>query len=240
MAPAKTIYVKDSDVPLWERFEKAVNDWQRADSVSALIAEAMRQYLAQFGDQGDGLYVMAPDDDPGNVTFGPDRTAIIERAGKDWVLSLDFEGTYPGADEYSHYPLMSRSFWVQAAVESAREIIARVRMDKGMGPLEVMCGDDDHTERFTGRWLVEPDADLTRANATDYDTGNWDAGVYYGVALTRRGQFAAYAAHCNSGNGTLSVYPTWQALEDAGFPPSIIAGARAALTGEDLVIERDI
>jgi hypothetical protein len=88
MSPQKTIYVKDADIPLWERFEKASKAGAAADSVSALIAQAMHHYLDQFGDQGGGLYVQAPDQE--SVDFGPEVTAILARgAGSSWTLLLE-------------------------------------------------------------------------------------------------------------------------------------------------------
>jgi hypothetical protein len=92
MSPQKTIYVKDTDIPLWERFEKATKVGAAAGSVSALIAHAMHHYLAQFGDQGGGLYVQAPDEEA--VAFGVDISAVLVRdATTTWTLLLD-EVTY--------------------------------------------------------------------------------------------------------------------------------------------------
>ncbi|MGO8724282.1 MAG: hypothetical protein ACLQRM_16355 [Acidimicrobiales bacterium] len=232
MAPAKTIYVKDSDVPLWERYETAVKEWQAADSVSALISEAMRQYLDQFGDQGDGLYVKAPDEDL--VTFGINRSAILERTGSGWTLSLDLD-VY-GQDAYTPYELGRSS--VREAVADARRHMARVRQSKGMERIEVENG--EYVEAFTGRWLVEPDAVETRASELDYATTRWDAGAYWGVALTKRGRIAVTIGHCNGGwPSRLAVYDNLDAAAQ-DVPASIIAYATAELTGTDLVIERDI
>ena len=68
MAPTKTIYVKDADLPLWKRADVAANKWEHSDSVSSLVADALRLYFGQFGDKGGGLYVQPPDE--GDVTFG--------------------------------------------------------------------------------------------------------------------------------------------------------------------------
>ena len=48
MATKKTIYVKDADLPLGDRFEKAVNERRIAESASSMIADAMRTYLDQY------------------------------------------------------------------------------------------------------------------------------------------------------------------------------------------------
>jgi hypothetical protein len=123
MAPAKTIYVKDADVPLWERFEHAVNDWGAADSVSALIADAMRKYLAQFGDQGDGLYVQTPDDEP--EVFGDGVSAIMSPHGRGWVLDLD--ETVFGEDAHTPYELSFRE--IEDATTEARKHMAKARSE---------------------------------------------------------------------------------------------------------------
>lgn len=93
MAPAKTLYVKEGDAPLWERFERAVADWQAADSVSALVTAAMRAYLDQFGDQGDGIYAPAPDDGEGIPPEG--CSAVLERRGDGWFLTYDLDTSTP-------------------------------------------------------------------------------------------------------------------------------------------------
>jgi len=125
MAPAKTIYVKDSDVPLWERFESAVKGWGAADSVSALIADAMRKYLAQFGDQGGGLYVQAPDDDPGDVWFSDSINAVMKPHGRGWILFLD--ETVFGDDTDTPHEMGFRA--IEDATAGAREYMATVRSD---------------------------------------------------------------------------------------------------------------
>jgi hypothetical protein len=236
VAPAKTIYVKDSDVPTWERFETAVKEWQAADSVSALISEAMRQYLAQFGDQGDGLYVEAPDEDPGDATLDKGVFVLGGSKGGEWKLWYDEDAF--GPDTYGS-PYEIGHGTVAQAVEAARKHMAYVRQNKDFKRIEVEC-ENTRTgmisiEAFTGRWLVEPDSDETRTNEDGYD-----AGVYWGVALTRRGRIAVYAAHCNSGGGQLEDYDDLDEAEGAGHPKDIITIARAELTGSTPVFERDI
>jgi hypothetical protein len=126
VARQKTIYVKDADLPLWKRFEKAVTAGAAADSVSALIAESMRHYLAQFGDQGGGLYVRAPDEGP--VPFGTDITAVMEReAAETWTLRLD-EKTY--GETGLHHAL-------GRGTPSEMVAVARAHMTNGLGPDEL-------------------------------------------------------------------------------------------------------
>ena len=89
--------------------------------------------------------------------------------------------------------------------------------------------------RFLGRWLIEPEPDETRST-----TPGTDAGVYWGVALTKRGRIAVYSAHCNRGQGSLHDYDWLDDAEEDGVPPDILGDARAALLGETPVSELDI
>ncbi|HYJ67764.1 MAG TPA: hypothetical protein VEX15_08875 [Nocardioidaceae bacterium] len=83
---------------------------------------------------------------------------------------------------------------------------------------------------FSGRWLVEPDRDKTRAGP--------DEGAYWGVALTKRARIAVYRAHVNK-PASLSDYDTLDNATADEVPEEIIAFAKAAL-GEAHVIWRDI
>jgi hypothetical protein len=96
--PQKTIYVKAADLPIWSRVEQAVKNGAAAESVSGLIADALRLYLAQFGHAGGGLYVKAPDDQEA-IPFDRDISAVLERdaATGSWALRLD-PRSYPEAD----------------------------------------------------------------------------------------------------------------------------------------------
>lgn len=85
---------------------------------------------------------------------------------------------------------------------------------------------------FSGRWLVEPDRDKTRAGP--------DEGVYWGVALTKRGRIAVYRAHANEGwPASLLDYDTLDNAMADDLPGEIITLAKAAL-GQAHVIWRDI
>jgi hypothetical protein len=160
VAPRKTIYVKDADLPLWGRFEAAAQ-WSNQDSVSGLISDAMRDHITQFGDVGDGLYVVPPDADQrtGGPTFQLRRTAILERDGADWMLWLD-ENEFPG--EINPYPLFSSAIPVSEAIFASKIHLSEVDLRR-MGSLErieVDCG--ERVEASTGRWLIAPDPDESR------------------------------------------------------------------------------
>jgi hypothetical protein len=101
-----------------------------------------------------------------------------------------------------------------------------------MNEITVEVGEPSLKMGFTGRWLVEPDLDETRA-------GN-DAGAYWGIALTRRGRIAVYTAHVNERwPASLSDYDSLNAAADDDVPEEIIARAAAEL-GETRVLWRDI
>ena len=96
----------------------------------------------------------------------------------------------------------------------------------------VQVGDPAVDIGFSGRWLVEPNRDKTRAGP--------DEGAYWGVALTKRARIAVYRAHVNQEwPASLSDYDTLDNATAADVPEKIIASAKDAL-GEEHVIWRDI
>lgn len=123
--------------------------------------------------------------------------------------------------------------YIRALIEAQPE--PRQFKDDDMQQLTVETGEDyDITETFTGVWLVDPDPDETRTGED-----NWDAGTYWGVARTRKGQIAVYTAHCNGRSpGHLDVYPSLGQAEGK-IPEDIHAMASSAL-GQKRVIHRDI
>jgi hypothetical protein len=156
--PPKTIYIKDADLLLWERADKAVRVGAAAHSMSALIADALRLYLSQFGDQGNGLFVKAPDDeDP--VTFGPGISAVLvkDAASQTWRLWLDGEDpTEPpqsmGEGTVSEVVAAARSQMADSLSHGALEkAAARLRRALGIGN-ELTASDG----RSAGRaWALE-------------------------------------------------------------------------------------
>jgi hypothetical protein len=91
-----------------------------------------------------------------------------------------------------------------------------------------------HIETFWGRWLIEPDPERTRS-ALPGQPGA--AGVYYGVAQTRRGRIAVSMAKVDPQfPPRLEDYDT---LADAQIPEDIRRQAAAAL-GIREVVHRDI
>jgi hypothetical protein len=149
VARQKTIYVKDTDLPLWDRFEKAVKVGVAAGSVSALMAESMRHYLAQFGDQGDGLYLRAPDEEP--VTFGTDVTAILEKDADDtWTLRLD-ERTHGESDLHHSLGRGTPSEIVAGARTHMANTLGPGELEKAAARLRRALGIEDELTMSDGR-----------------------------------------------------------------------------------------
>jgi hypothetical protein len=124
----------------------------------------------------------------------------------------------------------------QRALREENELIGAMKNREDMERIEVECG--DHVEAFTGHWLVVPEPWETRAPVDD--GRGWDAGTYYGVALTKRGRIAVYTAHCNNGfPAMLTTYDTLNEIAQV-IPANIFAQAKAEMIGEPVVIERDI
>ncbi len=118
-------------------------------------------------------------------------------------------------------------------IQAARERIRQVSRD--MEEITVAVGEPALTVGFTGRWLVEPDPAKTRTGEPGYD-----AGAYWGVALTRRGRIAVFTAPCNDGWAAgLHDYDSLDAAANDGVPREIIGLAAAAL-GRTRVLWRDI
>ncbi len=84
--------------------------------------------------------------------------------------------------------------------------------------------------QFVGQWLLEPDPDETRTTEPGYD-----AGAYYGVALTQRGNIAVYMRHVNDRFApTLHVYSSFEEAEQKGVPADILARAAASPAGIEM------
>lgn len=110
-------------------------------------------------------------------------------------------------------------------IQELREGMERIELDMG-----------NHDVAFNGQWLVVPDDFETRA---DDPTGAWDAGAYYGVALTGKGKIAVYAAHCNQRwEPHFETYATIEAAR-IDMPQNIYLAAKEAL-GDRAVLELDI
>jgi hypothetical protein len=83
------------------------------------------------------------------------------------------------------------------------DLVAEVKEmseQRGFERIEVVNG--ENVEVFTGRWLIAPDSDETRAEALDYEDMQWDAGPYWGVARTERGRIAVTIQPMRAGSVT--------------------------------------
>jgi hypothetical protein len=130
-----------------------------------------------------------------------------------------------------------RGIRVSAICQRAlRAEVERLRTLDGDGMQRIIAdvGEPTVTVGFTGRWLVDPDPDSTRSGEEGYD-----AGAYWGVALTQKGRIVVYLAHCNDGfPASLDDYGSLNEAAD-NAPSDIIAQAASAL-GEEYVLWRDI
>jgi hypothetical protein len=228
MAPAKTLYVREDDMPLWEQAEAAAKTTRQ--SVSTLVAAALRNYLSTVR----GIHVVIEPDDPGAVTFDEKGTPILTYGrhqvhGQGWTL-LYLEPGGKGIDE--HF-IPGGVDDLDTALESAR---AWLRLSNGgiEDTITIEVGEPSFTIGFTGRWLIEPDRNETRTGQEGYDVG-----AYWGVALTKRGRIAVYTAHCN---GRWPAHlDDYEDLDDAAHdvPADILAMAAAKL-GQERIVWRDI
>ena len=137
--------------------------------------------------------------------------------------------------EYEDFPL---SAICQEAIRKELHMLQAVETHQDMERIEVDVEDAHGSLRtlaFTGRWLVAPDSDATRTAEPGYD-----AGAYWGIALTAKGRIAVYTAHCNRDGGFLSDYDDLPGAEADRVPADMIAEAIAELTGTVPVIELDI
>jgi hypothetical protein len=98
----------------------------------------------------------------------------------------------------------------------------------GMESIEIEFwgpGDIPYQAEFVGRWLLWPDEWETRTGEPGYD-----AGAYYGVALTQRGNIAVYVRHVNDGFAPiLQTYKSFEEAESEGMPGDILAIAAAEI-----------
>ena len=119
------------------------------------------------------------------------------------------------------------------------------RREQGMKTIEVLTGPSIYTGRrvqFEGRWLVYPDPDNPRAFEGPITEGHHDKkGVYYGVALTRRGNIAVYVSSTQlNHDDRLDHYRSFKEAEQAGVPSDILARAAEAADPESYVQKLDI
>lgn len=101
-----------------------------------------------------------------------------------------------------------------------------------MEGIEVKLGGETYSRavRLAGRWLLPPDPDETRTTEEGHD-----AGAYYGVALTHRGNIAVYTAHVNDGfDAILTTHGSFEEAEADGVPTDIL-GAASVDAGPDYV-----
>lgn len=119
--------------------------------------------------------------------------------------------------------------------EALRRAVELQKTSDNMKKIMVTIGKPQIVTGFTGRWLVAPDPQNTTS-----DDGGHDPDTYWGVALTRRGRIAVYAAHRQElWPPRLDDYDTLDHAAADDLPNDILAMAATALLG-DPVVWRDI
>jgi hypothetical protein len=158
--PPKTIYVRDADLLLWERVERAVRVGAAADSVSALISDAMRSYFSQYGDQGGGLYVKAPDTEE-FVPFDDDIWAVLvkDAATGAWDLWLD-RNVYTEADPRRPLGQGTLTEMVAAARTYLSDVLGQSDLEQAAARLRRALGIGNELTASDGRaagraWALE-------------------------------------------------------------------------------------
>lgn len=216
---------------------------RRDIAISAVCQHALREEVARLRtlEAVDDITVVIESDrdflDPQTWKPGDGSKPILiyrrhPEHGQGWTLMYEL-GEHPGDNPDDHFIPGSKAD-VDAALRSAREWLRLTGAPGEMEEITVEIGEPSLTVGFTGRWLVEPSRDETRTAEDGYD-----AGAYWGIAVTKRGRIAVCTAHCNERwPARLDDYDSLdQAAEHV--PADVIARAAAEL-GEMRVIWRDI
>lgn len=253
MSPSKTLYVRDEDVSIWERAEKAAKATRQ--SVSTIVATALQAYLSTTETteattrqpthvpRYPNVIQVVPREmalNPGihddfDITKGP----ILEWTKDGWRLRfLLADG------EQDDYLFPERNWSTDKAITAAaRHLDAIYQYTGRIGEIvlnDIVVNMWDAAGRvwiegFRGRWLIEP---------ADDNRGTIDAGACYGIALTVKGKIAVYAYHVNDKwPPVLEVFDSLDeaAAEVQGMPDELIASAAAEMGQRRIVwIWRDI
>ena len=204
--------------------------------ISAVCQRALRDEVARLHavEAVDDIVIIPHEESWTSIPA--DKPILIYRRhpvhGMGWTLFY-CSGPEPGSNPDDHFIPGGRAD-VETVLRSAREWLQRSGPSGGMKEITAEVGNPAVTIGFTGRWLIEPDADETRSCDRRQDTG-----AYFGVALTARGRIAVLTAHCN--DGWPPHLDDYDSLDQAAerVPADIIARAAAEL-GETRVLWRDI
>jgi hypothetical protein len=221
---------------------------RRDIAISAVCQRALREEVSRLRmiEDADDILVYVESEQaeldrttwPGYDSGKPMLTYKRHLVGGQWELGWVLE--YEDGDEYGAPP---HSYFIggelvglgpgSPPIEAAREHIRK--MSRDMEQITVDIGEPRLTVGFTGRWLVEPDPDETRTGQPGHD-----AGAYWGVALTRRGRIAVFAApRHDRWAASLHAYDSLDAAANDGVPGELIALATAELRRTQ-VLWRDI
>jgi len=204
--------------------------------ISAVCQRALRDEVNKLRAIEDAddiqVYIEADQPDPDPATwpnFDPSMPHLIYGNhpvhGKGWTLDHaagDVDGFLSGGRADVADVLGRAREWLRHGSEGA------------MDEITIDVGEPRLTVGFTGRWLVDPDADDTRTAEPGYD-----AGAYWGIALTKRGRIAVFTAHCND-RRPASLHDYDNLDQAAAHVPADIIAMAAAELGETRVLWRDI
>jgi hypothetical protein len=130
----------------------------------------------------------------------------------------------------------------EALREEIRRVQAQNKVSKGMEPLTIKPWRDDSGEiyeaEFVGTWLVFSDPDESRADQSDYQKADWDAGAYWRIALTASKNIRICTAHCN--DRWAPSYQVVDSIDDVTDIPHSLRAAAAVQLGENFVVRLDV
>ena len=146
----------------------------------------------------------------------PNKTIYIREADAEvWQRAEKLAG-----DSVSALITEALRRYVEEEEQKERTGMERIEIDL-WGP-----GDIPYQAAFVGRWLLWPDETETRTGEPGYD-----AGAYYGVALTQRANIAVYMRHVNDGFAPiLKTYGSFEQAEEEGIPGDILAIAASEIS----------
>lgn len=155
----------------------------------------------------------------------PNKTIYIRESDRElWEKAEALAG-----GSVSHLLTEALRRYVEEEERGRREGMENIQIELG-GP-----EDTTYTAEFVGEWLLAPNEEETRTTYSGYD-----AGAYYGVALTRRGKIAVYVQHVNDRwPPYLQTYDSLKEARGDGLPVDILTFAEVAMD-EDYVRKLDI
>jgi len=202
------------------------------DEGSARLVAAILRILGRQASSATAGAGESPSPDADILTRQPEKIDGTSNVGTPIASDEDNKVEFrPSLDQASSMPPPNLTTQSSRAIIESRDS----HLGEDYERIVVYVGEPPAPEAFNGTWLVAPDEDETRTSEDAYD-----AGAYWGVALTQRGKIAVYIAHVNERwAASLKVYDSLDEAELDEVPRDILAKAAIEL-GEERVIWRDI